>query len=146
MTLCQPSATQLQLNHLYPQKGLLYPRKISRDSQYHCTSCPCAHRFHHQTLVVVALTEHRDTLISLPPFPGMKWETLLNHMVGIIKVFRGDFQGTLTLVRALRAQAKKIENINLGFFPRYLPNYCAVQCSVGFKTSFFCSLIGSSAT
>ena len=32
-----------------------------------------------------------------------------------IKVYRGDFQGTPTLVRAPRAQAKKIENKNLGF-------------------------------
>ena len=63
-----------------------------------------------------------------------------------IKVYRGDFQGTLTLVRAPCAQAKRIENRNLGFFPRYLPNYCAAQCSVGFMTSFFCSLVGPSAT
>ena len=64
----------------------------------------------------------------------------------VFKVYRGDFQGTPTLVHAPRAQAKKIENKNLGFFPRYLPNYCAAQCLVGFMTSFFCSLIGSSAT
>ena len=32
-----------------------------------------------------------------------------------IKVYRGDFQGTPTLVRALRAQAKKIENKIWGF-------------------------------
>ena len=64
----------------------------------------------------------------------------------IIKVYWGDFQGTLKLVRAPRAQAKKIENKNLGFFLRYLPNYCAAQCLVGFMTSFFCRLIGSSAT
>ena len=42
--------------------------------------------------------------------------------VDTIKVYQGDFQGTPTLVRAPRAQAKKIENTNLGFFPRYLPN------------------------
>ena len=35
-----------------------------------------------------------------------------------LKVYRGDFQGTPTLVRAPRAQAKKIENKNLGFFPK----------------------------
>ena len=63
-----------------------------------------------------------------------------------IKVYQGDFQGTLTLARAPRAQAKKIEERNLGFFPRYLPHYCAAQCSVGFMASFFCCLIGSSAT
>ena len=34
----------------------------------------------------------------------------------------------------------------MGFFPRYLPNYCAAQCSVGFMTSFFFCLIGSGAT
>ena len=70
------------------------------------------------------------------------------HFVRVLevpfKVYRGDFQGTLTLVYAPRAKEKKIENKNLGFFPRYLPNYCAAQCSVGFMTSFFCSLIGSS--
>ena len=32
-----------------------------------------------------------------------------------IKVYRGDFLGTLTLARAPRAQAKKKEEINLGF-------------------------------
>ena len=31
-------------------------------------------------------------------------------------MYQGDFQGTPTLVRAPRAQAKKIENKNLGFF------------------------------
>ena len=71
------------MKHFYPQKGLLYPRKISRDSQSHCTSCSCPHRFHHRTLVVVALTARKHALISLPPLPGMKGETLLNHMVGI---------------------------------------------------------------
>ena len=64
----------------------------------------------------------------------------------IIKVYRGEFQGTPTLVRAPRAQAKKIENKNLGFFLRYLTNYCAAQCSVGFMSSFCCSLVGPSAT
>ena len=74
MPLCQPSATQL--HHLFP-------RKISRDSQSQCTSCSCPHTFHHWTLVVVALTARKHALISLPPLPGMKGETLLNHMVGI---------------------------------------------------------------
>ena len=83
MPLCQPSATQLQLHKLYPQKGILHPRKISRDSQSHYTSCSCPHTFHHLTLVVVALTARKHALISLPPLPGMKGETLLNHMVGI---------------------------------------------------------------
>ena len=69
----------------------------------------------------------------------MKRETMM--ILKKIKVYRGDFQGTPTLVHAPRAQAKKIENKNLGFFPRYLPNYCAAQCLVGFMTSFFCSLI-----
>ena len=46
----------------------------------------------------------------------------LTQPVQKIKVYRGDFQGTLTLARAPRAQAKKIEERNLGFFPRYLPN------------------------
>ena len=41
-----------------------------------------------------------------------------------IKVYRGDFQGTLTLARAPRAQAKKIEKKKSGVFPRYLSNYC----------------------
>ena len=69
------------------------------------------------------------------------------HRGGVaIKVYRGDFQVTLTLARAPRAQAKKIEEINLGFFPRYLPKYCAAQCSVGFMDSLFCCLIGSNAT
>ena len=81
MPLCQPSAPQL--HHLYPQKGALYPNKISRDSQYHCTSCSCPHKFHHQTLVLVELTARKNALISLPPLPGMKVEMLLNQMVGI---------------------------------------------------------------
>ena len=46
---------------------------------------------------------------------------ILSMQYNTIKVYRGDFQGTPTLVRAPRAQAKKIENKNLGFFPRYLP-------------------------
>ena len=33
----------------------------------------------------------------------------------VVKVYRGYFQGTLTLARAPRAQAKKIEERNLGF-------------------------------
>ena len=80
-----PSATQLQLHHLYSQKGVFYPRKSSRESKSHCTSCSCPHRFHHWKLVVVALTARKHALISLPPLPGMKEETLLNHMVGIRK-------------------------------------------------------------
>ena len=50
MPLCQPSATQLQLHHLYPQKGVLYPHKISRDRQSHCKSCSSPHIFHHWML------------------------------------------------------------------------------------------------
>ena len=83
MPLCQPSAVQLQLHHLYPQKGVLYTRKISRDSQSNCTYFSCPHIFNHLTLVVVALTARKHALISLPPLPGMKGETLLNHMVSI---------------------------------------------------------------
>ena len=82
MLLFQTFATQLQLHHLYPQKGLLYPRKISRGSQSHCTSCSCPHRFHHRMMFVAALTASKPALISLPPLPGMKGEMLLNHMVG----------------------------------------------------------------
>ena len=61
-------------------------------------------------------------------------ESLSTHRRSIevqVKVYQGDFQDTLTLARAPRAQAKKIEKRNLGFFPRYLPNYCAEQCLVG---------------
>ena len=32
-------------------------------------------------------------------------------------MYRGDFQGTPTLVRASRAQAKKIEKLKYGVFP-----------------------------
>ena len=39
------------------------------------------------------------------------------QIVGGIKVYRGDFQGTPTLVRAPRAQAKKIEKLKSGVFP-----------------------------
>ena len=61
------STAQLQLHHLYPQKGVFYPHKISTEIQYYCTSCSSSHRFHHHTLVVVALIAHKHTLISLPP-------------------------------------------------------------------------------
>ena len=37
------------------------------------------------------------------------------ELLGIFNVCRGDFLGTLALARAPRAQAKKIENRNLGF-------------------------------
>ena len=85
MTLCQPFAAQLQLHQLYPnrehsdvqlqlhmhhlylQKGVLYPHKISRDSQSHCTSYLIPHIFHHQTIIIVALKARKNVLISLPP-------------------------------------------------------------------------------
>ena len=63
----------------------------------------------------------------------------------VVKLYRGDFLGTLTLARAPCAQAKKIDERNLGFFPRYLPNYCAADCSMGFMAPLFCCWIGSSA-
>ena len=92
MPLCQHSATQLQLHHLYPQNGVLCPHKISSDSQSHCTPFSFPHRFHHRTLVVVSLTALKHTLISLPPLLGMKGETLLNHVVGIWKQMYHDKQ------------------------------------------------------
>ena len=83
MHICQPSNMHLQLQYLYSQKGLLYPNKMSRDSQSYCISCSCPHRFHHQTLFVVALKARKHALIYLPPLPGMKGETLLKHMIRI---------------------------------------------------------------
>ena len=76
---------QLQLHHFYPQNGLFYPRKISRDSKSNCTYCSFPHVFHHRALVFVALTSRKHALIYLLPLPGMKGGTLLIHMVGIRK-------------------------------------------------------------
>ena len=71
------------MHHVYTQKGVLYPQNVSRDRRSHCKFCLCTHRFHHWTLVVVTFTECKHSLISLPPLPGTKGVTLLNHMVGI---------------------------------------------------------------
>ena len=63
----------------------------------------------------------------------------------MIKVYRGDSLVTLTLARAPREQAKKIEEINLVLFPRYLPSYCTAHFLIGFMAPFFCYCIVSSA-
>ena len=126
MPLCQTSATQLQLHHLYPQKGVLYPRKISRDGQSHCTSCSCPHRSHHRTLVVaISLTARKRALISLPPLPGMKGDKLLNRTVGIRRQRYHDKQKEHKVLRLLFALDLPRREAPEGLYACGLPNECS---------------------